>query len=197
MSDPQATGTGNNDAGEPQDTNLPSGSEGNPSPEAKPTEAPAPGAEAEVVYEFNLPEGVQFADGEVDAFKTVAKDLKLPKEGAQRILDIATAREQARAEAFQTTVRGWAETTKADKELGKDENIAIAKKTVETFGTPELKEVLNSSGLGNHPEMIRLMARIGNAMTEDSVVKGDTGEGTAKPTLANRLYPTSNQQPSA
>ena len=189
MSDPQATGTGTNDAGEPQDTNLPNGSEGNPSPETKPNEAPAPGAEAEVVYEFNLPEGVQFADGEVDEFKTVAKDLKLPKDGAQRILDIATKREQARAEAFQNTVREWAETTKADKELGKDENLAIAKKTVETFGTPELKEVLNSSGLGNHPEVVRMLLKIGRQISEDSIVGKGQGSNAPRDT-AEILYGT-------
>jgi hypothetical protein len=189
MSDTQATGTGNNDAGEPQDTKLPVGGEGTPSLETKTTEAPAPGAEAEVVYEFNLPEGVQFAEGEVDTFKTVAKELKLPKEGAQRILDIATAREQARAEAFQTTVNGWAEATKADKELGKDENLAIAKKTVETFGTPELKEVLNSSGLGNHPEVVRMLLKIGRQISEDTIVGKGNGANATRDT-ADILYGT-------
>jgi hypothetical protein len=188
MSDTQATGTGNNDAGEPQ-AQLPNGSEGNTTPDTKPTDPPAPGAEAEVVYEFNLPEGVQFADGEVDAFKTVAKELKLPKDGAQRILDIATAREQARADEFQKTVSGWAEATKADKELGKDENLAIAQKTVETFGTPELKAVLNSSGLGNHPEVVRLLLKIGRQISEDTIVGKGNGSNAARDT-ADILYGT-------
>ena len=188
MSDTQATGTDTSDAGEPQ-AQLPNGSEGNPSPEAKPTAAPAPGAEVEVVYEFNLPEGVQFADGEVEQFKTVAKDLKLPKDAAQRILDIATKREQDRAEAFQTTVRGWEEATKADKELGKDENLAIAKKTVEAFGTPELKEVLNSSGLGNHPEVVRMLLKIGRQISEDSIVGKGQGANAPRDT-AEILYGT-------
>ena len=188
MSDAQATGTDTNDAGEPQ-AQLPNGSEGTTSPDAKPTAAPAPGAEAEVVYEFNLPEGVQFADGEVEQFKTVAKDLKLPKDAAQRILDIATKREQDRAEAFQTTVRGWEEATKADKELGKDENLAIAKKTVEAFGTPELKAVLNSSGLGNHPEVVRMLLKIGRQISEDSIVGKGQGSNAPRDT-AEILYGT-------
>lgn len=188
MSDPQATGTGTNDAGEPQAT-PPTSGEGAPSPEAKPTEAPVPGAEAEIVYEFQLPEDVQFAEGEVDEFKNVAKDLKLPKDAAQKIVDIATKREQARAEAFRTTVEGWAETTKADKELGKDENIALAQKAVETFGTPELKEILKSSGLGNHPEVVRAFLKIGRQISEDSIVGKGNGASAARDT-AEILYGT-------
>lgn len=189
MDETQATGTGTNDAGETQEAKLPEGSEGKPSSETKPTEAPAPGTEVEVVYEFNLPEGVQFAESEVDEFKTVAKDLKLPKDAAQRILDIATKREQVRAEAFQTTVAGWAEATMADKELGKPENLAIAKKFVDTFGTPELKEVLNSSGLGNHPEVARMLLKAGRQISEDTIVGKGNGANATRDT-ADILYGT-------
>ena len=181
MSETQATGTGTNDAGEPQ-AKLPNGSEGTTTSDTKPTDASAPGTEAEVVYEFELPEGVQFADGEVDEFKTVAKDLKLPKDAAQRILDIATKREQARAEAFATQVSKWADEVKADKELGSEESLAAAVKAVDAFGTPELKELLNSTGMGNHPEVVRLMAKIGKAISEDKVIAGRTG-GNAPPRL--------------
>lgn len=188
MSDPQATGTDTNDAGEPQNVTPPTGSEGEKTPEAKTTTAPA-GTEAEVAYEFNLPEGVQFADGEVDAFKTIAKDLKLPKDQAQRIVDIATQREQARAEAFETTKRGWAEATTADKELGKPENLALALKAVETFGTPELKMVLDSSGLGNHPEVVRAFLKIGRQISEDGIVGKGDGANAPRDT-ATLLYGT-------
>lgn len=189
MSDPQAAGTVNNDAGEPQNVTPPTGSEGEKTPEAKPTAAPAPGTAEEIAYEFNLPEGVQFADGEMDAFKTVAKDLKLPKDQAQRIVDIATQREQARAEAFETTKRGWAEATTADKELGKPENLALALKAVETFGSPELKTVLDSSGLGNHPEVVRAFLKIGRQISEDSIVGKGNGAGADRNT-ADILYGT-------
>lgn len=189
MSDPQATGTGTNDAGEPQDTTLPNNSEGAPNPEAKPTEAPAPGADAEIVYEFELPEGVQFADGEVDEFKNVAKDLKLPKDAAQKIVDLATKREQARSEAFATTVRGWAEATQADKELGKPENLALALKAVSTFGSPELKAVLDSSGLGNHPEVVRAFLKIGRQISEDTIDGKGQGANAERDT-ATILYGT-------
>jgi hypothetical protein len=192
MSDPQATGTGTNDAGEPQVT-LPNNSEGAPNSETKPTDPPAPKpgeqTSEEIVYEFQMPEGVQFADGEMDEFKNVAKDLKLPKDAAQKIVDIATKREQARSEAFVETVRGWEATTKADKELGKDENLALAKKAIDTFGSPELKAVLDSSGLGNHPEVVRAFLKIGRQISEDSIVGKGNGSNATRDT-ADILYGT-------
>lgn len=188
MSDLQETGTGTNDAGEPQTT--PPTNEGTPNPEPKPTDPPAPGATPEeIVYEFQLPEGVQFADGEVDEFKNVAKELKLPKDAAQKIVDIATKREQARSEAFANTVREWADTTKADKELGKEENLALAKKAIDTFGSPELKTVLDSSGLGNHPEVVRAFLKIGRQISEDSIVGKGQGSNAPRDT-ADILYGT-------
>lgn len=192
MSDTQATGTGTNDAGEPQAT-LPNTSDGALDPNTKPTDPPAPklGEQTpeEIVYEFQMPEGVQFADGEMDEFKNVAKDLKLPKDAAQKIVDIATKREQARSEAFVETVRGWEATTKADKELGKDENLALAKKAIDTFGSPELKAVLDSSGLGNHPEVVRAFLKIGRQISEDSIVGKGNGSNATRDT-ADILYGT-------
>ena len=189
MSEAQTAGQETTATGEPQET-LPTGSEGIESPQAKPTEAPAPGAEAEVVYEFKTPEGMEFAQGDLDELKTIAKDLKLPNEQAQRLVDLAAKREQARAEVFATTVAGWAEQTKNDKELGKPENLATAKKTIDTFGTPELRDLLNSSGMGNHPEVIRMALKIGKAISEDTFVAGRTGAAPTPRSHAEVLYGT-------
>lgn len=190
MSEAQETGTGTNNAGETQATPPGEGTTAaTTSAPATTTAAPAPGTatEAEVTYEFQLPEGVQFADGEVDEFKAVAKELKLPKDQAQKLVDIATKREQSRAAEFQATVSGWAETTQNDKELGKPENLALALKAVETFGSPELKTILNSSGLGNHPEVVRAFLKIGRAISEDSITgKGNGGQATRS--AADVLY---------
>lgn len=192
MSEAQESGTGTHDAGETQATPPGEGTTAaTTSAPATTTAAPAPGAatEAEVTYEFQLPEGVQFADGEVDEFKAVAKELKLPKDQAQRLVDIATKREQSRADEFKATVSGWAETTQNDKELGKPENLALALKAVETFGSPELKTILNSSGLGNHPEVVRAFLKIGRAISEDKITgKGNGGE--APRSHADVLYGT-------
>jgi hypothetical protein len=82
-------------------------------------------------YEFRAPDGVEFDQASLDEFKAIAKELKLPKDAAQKVVDLAAKREQARADAYATQVSKWADEVKADKELGTDEALATARKAIE------------------------------------------------------------------
>lgn len=151
--------------------------------------------EAEVDYEFKMPEGIDLDEDSANEFKAIAKELKLPKDAAQKVVDLAAKREQARAEAFVKQVKDWGEAVKADKELGAPENLAACRKTIETFGTPELRTMLETSGMGNHPEVVRFVTVISKALSEDKFIAGRDG-GNAQPrSLEERMYaskPTPN-----
>ena len=154
--------------------------------------------------EANKPEGAPESytwgentfDGEVlTAFSEVAKELNLSQDAASKVLDkmgpVLQARQEAQFEAARTE---WAETSKADKEFGGEklqENLGFAKRAMDAYATPELKALLNDTGLGNHPEVIRFFVRAGKTISEDTVVTGAKGEGTD---IHNpkRLYRNSN-----
>jgi hypothetical protein len=154
---------------------------------AKPEGAPE-------TYEFTAPEGQTLDDGVIAQFSEVAKELNLSQDAAQKVLDkmqpVIAGRQAERLEAARNE---WAESAKADKEFGGEkltENLAVAKKAMDAFATPELRTLLNESGLGNHPEIIRAFYRAGKAISEDGFVAGGhkaTDKGDAK-----RLYPNSN-----
>ncbi|MFO7287648.1 MAG: protease [Gammaproteobacteria bacterium] len=144
-------------------------------------DAPKDAGGAPESYEpFNLPEGVKLEGEDLEAFTGFAKELNLSQEQAQKLLerDLAVRKsieERVNAEA-DAAIKGWLEAARADKEYGGerfDANIAVARKALEAFGTPELKAMLDSSGLGNHPEAIRFMYRVGKAISEDKLVLGD------------------------
>lgn len=146
-------------------------------------------------YEFKAAEGITFDDAVVGAFSEVAKELNLTQDAAQKVLDkvapVMAARQSEQIEAARTA---WAESAKVDKEFGGDnlaENLAIAKQGLETFGTPELRALLNESGLGNHPEVIRVFYRAGKAISDDRIVTGASGSATTQ-TTAQRMYPNMN-----
>jgi hypothetical protein len=147
-------------------------------------------AEAAIEYKFDAPEGVELDQGDLAKFTDIAKELKLPPDAAKKLVDIAAQREVARAEAFAKQVEDWGTQVKADPELGKPENLATAKKTIDTFGTPELRDLLNSSGMGNHPEVIRMALKIGKAISEDTFVAGRTGAAPTPRSHAEVLYGT-------
>lgn len=83
--------------------------------------------------------------------------------------------QQRQAEAWQAQTEQWAADVKADKEIGGDKlttNLSAAQRALDQFGTPELKEYLEGTGLGNHPELVKAFIKIGKAMSEDGMVDG-------------------------
>lgn len=149
--------------------------------------------------EFKAPEGQQFDPEVLNNFKDVAKELNLSQDAAQKMLDkmapVVAQRQSQQMEAFRNQ---WAEQSTTDKEFGGEklsENLGVARKALDTFGSTELKSLLNESGLGNHPEFIRLLYRAGKAISEDSYVGGKGSPSKAKPTsnadYAASLYPSS------
>jgi len=171
-----------------------------PKADGKPAEEAPQGAPE--TYEFKPPEGVALSDVSLAAFSDVAKALDLPQDKAQQIVDkvapaIAAAQAEA-AKAFFADIggapEGWTQAAKVDKEYGGDafdQNVAVARKAME-FATPEMKSLLNKTELGNHPEVLRWMYRVGKAMSEDKVVPGKGGEPPPKADtvmgLATSLY---------
>lgn len=148
-------------------------------------------------YALTMPEGVEL-DGELaEALGPEFKELGLTNAQAQKLVDKYIAIQQARAdkqsEGFAQIVEGWAATAKKDPEIGGDKwdaSVQAAQRAVNRLGTPALKEYLNASGGGNHPELIRFMAKAGAMIAEDNPASGGAG-GAGKPAdAAYTLFPS-------
>lgn len=173
---------------------------------AAPADAPTDGdqpvaakpAGAPEQYEaFAMPEGVDLDSQVVDGFTEVAKELNLPQDAAQKVIDkvapIMAARQAAQMEAVRNE---WHAQSSADKEFGGDklqESTALAAKAMAQFSTPELKGMLNETGLGNHPEIVRLMVRVGQALSEDRIVTGGQKPSGIR-SMADALYPSDSSK---
>ena len=122
-------------------------------------------------------------------------ELGLNQEQAQKLIDFQSNFVQAGAKKqvddFNTQIETWKKDSKEDSEFGGDkfdENVKLAQAAVNNFGTPELKQLLEDYGVGNHPEIIRFMVKVGKLTAED--VPGS--EGTATSAASDRvsiLYP--------
>ena len=143
-------------------------------------------------YEFQAAEGVELDTEALKEFEPVARELNLTNEQAQKLVDaypkILAGVQQRQAEAWQKTTEQWAADVKADKEIGGDKlktNLSAAQRALDQFGTPELKEYLNTTGLGNHPDLVKTFVKIGKAMSEDGMV---TGGNEGQRSAAEVLY---------
>jgi hypothetical protein len=157
-------------------------------------------------YEFKSPEGVPLDADTVGEFSTVAKELNLPQDAAQKVIDklapkLAAQNAKAINEAIKQANATWVEAVKVDTEFGGEklnENLAVAKRGIERFASNEMRALLEpfdakknpkGMGLGNNPEVIRLFYRVGKAISEDKFVAGGTAPSKDRGvSAAERLY---------
>lgn len=142
-------------------------------------------------YAFVMPDGMELDGDSASEFSVIAKELGLTQEQAQKAADVMVNQAKRQAETHAKLVSTWVETIKADKEIGGDkfgENMAVARSALDAFGTPELKDVLNATGFGNHPAIIRAFYKIGKAISDDGLVKGSPPGPVTD--LASRMFPT-------
>jgi hypothetical protein len=144
-------------------------------------------------YDFKLPDDVKVDPAGMQAFSEFAKEAGLSQEAAQGLISkLAPAMQARQAEAIQQLRTSWEDASKSDKEFGGDklaENLSVAQKAMTTFGTPELRTLLNETGLGNHPEIIRAFVRAGKAISEDRFVPSTGGAAGQSRDAAKSLYP--------
>ena len=159
--------------------------------------APAQSAAEDGSYtEFNFPAGLNINQDLLGEFKDVAKGLGLNQAQAQVLADLGVKQAQAIVQAQQSVLEtqkaSWLAAVKADKEIGGDklaENLAVAARAVQAFVSPELKALFDSTGLGNHPDMVRAFYKAGKLISEDSLLPGGTKPAGAGKSLAQALYP--------
>ena len=181
-------------AGEP----AKDGAEGKEKAEGEGDDGEPKGAPEEYA-DFTVPEGVELDAEVLGEFKTLGKDLNLSQEQAQKVADLGVSLSKkwadGLAEHVKETRQGWIDEVKADKDIGGDKlpaTLATAKRALDAYGSPALRQLLDSHGLGDNPEFIRFAFKAGQAISEDTMVAAE-GESKSPPkTHAQRIFPNAN-----
>lgn len=147
--------------------------------------------------DVELPEGMELNQEAMGDLGTLAGELGLDKETATKFVPIGVKLIESamnkQQEQYQQTRSEWAEQVAVDKEIGgadeaaRKEKLAIASKGLDAIGTPELRTLLDATGLGDNPEVIRAFYKAGLAASEDSIETGGSGNTTDS---LDALYPT-------
>jgi hypothetical protein len=117
-------------------------------------------------YEFKSPvEGQEIDADMAAALDPVARELGLNNEQAQKLVDIYGKDILPKLEARQA--ENWAKQTEAWANE--------VKTALDQFAPPGLRDYLESTGLGNHPDLVRFCVKVGKAMSEDTIVLSNTG----------------------
>ncbi|MBR4354987.1 MAG: hypothetical protein IKP96_00195 [Elusimicrobiaceae bacterium] len=120
-------------------------------------------------------------------FKQLVTEFQLSAEQEKKWLAFETSRAQKTAEAKRQQIASWATQTRAQYGAGLEQEIAFALRAANTFGGPELRALLEETGLGNHPVVIRTLSGIGRTISED-VCPGGLSSAPQDKTFAEALY---------
>ncbi len=151
-----------------------------------------PSSQDSFSYENLQPaDGVSFASADWDTFKSLAAELKLSPEQIEKLVafeaSCAQRKTQAKLDEKRQQSATWANETRALYGAGLEQEIAFALRAANTFGGPELRTLLEETGLGNHPVIIRTLSGIGRTISEDTSAGGVPSAPQDK-TFAQALY---------
>lgn len=170
------------------------GLSGPETPQPPETDRPQPeGAEwTEQDYEsLSFPQEVPVRPEIWDEFKNLAREMRLSPENAQRLVDLEARAAQLAGrngnDARQEILQSWADKTKALFGPGYEKEIDAALRAADAFGGEELRDLLEATGLGNHPVIVKTFNQIGRRMGEDEFIGGAHARGTDK-TFTEALY---------
>lgn len=153
----------------------------------------------ETYADFEVPEGVELDKDLIGKASELFKEANMSQETAQKFVDLYAGAQQEATDAMvkmhTDQVADWETNLRADKDIGGDnlnQSLANAKLALQTHGTPELTKYLDETGLGKHPEIIRLLNNFGATLQEDNPGAGKPSGGdgmTPEEERLARMYP--------
>jgi hypothetical protein len=138
------------------------------------------GYELDPVY---LPDNVTQTDPDNKEFRKIAHQIGLSKEQAKALNKWSVDSALAQAAAFRKKVKE--DTQKASEDLRKehglnyDQKLALVKLVNNKFGDDNWIRYLNT-GPGNDPNLLRFLIKVGEAISEDTLVRGRPAPATAE-----------------
>lgn len=134
----------------------------------------------------------------LDEATPILKGLNLTNDQANQLAPLAVKVQERmlsqQADDFTAIKASWAKEAKADSEIGGAkwaETEALAARGLDTLGFPQgspFRKLLDESGLGNNPDMIRAWRRVGEKLGEDRIEPTDALKAI-KPDRLEALYP--------
>lgn len=131
--------------------------------------------------DFTLAEGYTLDAADAGVLKELGQQFKMPQEALQKLVDLKVSMDQRQQQAYQAQVGEWANQAKADKEYGGEklqQSLSTAKAAFALPRGDKVRNLLNETGLGNHPDIIGFFAEVGKMMGNDQMVTGKTNNGS-------------------
>ena len=120
--------------------------------------------------------GTEPGDNRLDFFKDAVHKIGLTQDQATNMLQLYAAVENEQSKASDRANADFAVESQIElkREWGVDydSKIDMAQRAFAQFATPEFSKIMDETGIGNHPELLKAFSKVGEAMGDDKLVVG-------------------------
>jgi len=115
---------------------------------------------------------------QTEYFRGLAHQLGLNNQQAEVLFDAyaesINGMQQQDAEAFEQFEVDNLKSLQSEWGDNFNSNLELARRAFMNFATPEAVEVIEQTGLGNHPEILKVFSQVGALLQEDSILPGSS-----------------------
>ena len=142
-------------------------------------------------YEFDPSVVVNRQD--YSEFAQLARECNLSESTARKLLAFETGRQQRQVYQHNGLGRTWVRELRNDPEYGGaqfESTVRSAKAALTRFDEDNaVRDLLNQTGYGNNPGIVKMLARVHEALADDHVTASRGGGVKRERTLAQRMWP--------
>lgn len=159
------------------------------------------GVKKEIEYSLKMPENSKLSQARLDSIIGYAKEQGISNEKAQALLEqenqMIADYEKSQIEHHRSViVAGWEQESLKDPEIfeGSQENfnrnIEVTKQFLDKHG-PDLKPLLDQTGFGSHPAVVKFLVKVAKMGANDSMTGNSLGtkQGEQPKGIGDLLYP--------
>ena len=126
-------------------------------------------------YEITTSTGEQLRGEDLDKLNQVCKKAGITQKQAQMLFsayenDVSDFNQQLQS-SYNQQLQSWRDAVMNDRELGQEnfeKTKANIKNVISRFGSSELSDFLNKSGLGYNPDFVRFVNKVGSLISNDN-----------------------------
>ena len=126
-------------------------------------------------YEITTSTGEQLGGEDLDKLNQVCKKAGITQKQAQMLFsayenDVSNFNQQLQS-SYNQQLQSWRDAVMNDRELGQEnfeKTKANIKNVISRFGSSELSDFLNKSGLGYNPDFVRFENKVGSLISNDN-----------------------------
>ena len=126
-------------------------------------------------YEITTSTGEQLEGEDLDKLNQVCKKAGITQKQAQMLFsayenDVSNFNQQLQS-SYNQQLQSWRDAVMNDRELGQEnfeKTKANIKNVIGRFGSSELSDFLNKSGLGYNPDFVRFVNKVGSLISNDN-----------------------------